>query len=261
MKLQIVIPCINLWEKYTKNCIENVQKTLGNLGIEYRIMLIDNASSDETIEAAGLLVSNTFAHARYETPNSFSKSVNIGIKDGIERGYDHFLVLNNDVLLNNACIRNLLLRIETGDVAMVTAMNIKGETTPQDIYSFDWANKRFTDESEHPDFSCFMISKAGYEQVGEFDEGFKPAYYEDNDYHYRITLAGMKAICLPTAVYYHFGSGTQNEAKPFKLVNDQMFLRNRNYYVAKWGGMPGHETYKHPFNDETKNHTFTQQST
>lgn len=44
-KIQIVIPCINLWSKYTKNCINSIKTKY-----EYRILLIDNGSTDETKE-------------------------------------------------------------------------------------------------------------------------------------------------------------------------------------------------------------------
>jgi GT2 family glycosyltransferase len=133
---------------------------------------------------------------------------------------------------------------------MVTAMNIAEElASPQDIVKVNPKDKESTAESEHPDFSAFMISKETYETIGQFDDGFFPAYFEDNDYHYRINLAGMKAITYPMAIYYHYGSRTQTEAKQgVPVVSNTLFEINRERYVRKWGGLPGQEKFKTPFN-------------
>jgi hypothetical protein len=36
-------------------------------------------------------------------------------------------------------------------------------------------------------WSIFAINRACVDNVGFFDENFFPAYFEDNDYHYRLT--------------------------------------------------------------------------
>ncbi len=246
-KIQIIIPCINLWFKYTKPCIDSIKTKY-----DYRILLIDNGSTDETKIEAGKLVSNIFSHHRNEEPWSCAKSWNFGIKDAFERGYEYALVLNNDILLHPEAINKMVERFEkdNNDLAIVSCMDIKGELDkPMYIFDYMLSNKKDIKESEHPNFSAFMINKESYERIGEFDESFKPAYFEDNDYHYRIKLLKMKAICLPTALFYHFGSATQNEAFDKPLVGGMKFEMNRNYYISKWGDVPGKETYLKPFNE------------
>jgi len=83
--------------------------------------------------------------------------------------------------------------------------------------------------------------------VGSFDERLYPAYFEDNDYHYRIRLAGMRAITHPPAMFYHYGSRTQNEAGGAPLVPGNVFDENRRRYIQKWGGPPGCEQFRKPF--------------
>ena len=248
MKIQIVIPAINLWSKYTKPCIDSIKTKH-----EYRILLIDNGSADETKIEAGKMVSNTFSHHRNEEAWSCAKSWNFGIRDGFDRGYDYILVLNNDVLLHPESIDRLVERFEKREdnLAMVTMNDVRGECQdPNVIFILDANRKKDTPESEHPCFSGFMINKECWEKIGEFDETFKPAYFEDNDYHYRINLAGMKAICLPTAMFYHYGNGTQHEAIPGKqFTSNFQFECNRRYYETKWGGLPGKETFQKPFNE------------
>lgn len=257
-KVAIVIPSINLWNKYTKPCIDSIKTRY-----PHRVLLVDNASTDETAEEAGKLVSETFAHKRNEERWSCSKSWNFGIRDAFERGYDYVLVVNNDVLLHPDAIDLLVGRFErqkatkdfseynslypnNGKIVLMTCLDSTGECSePPAVFKLDPMSKETVEESEHPCFSGFMINKECWDKVGEFDENFSPAYYEDNDYHYRINLLGLKAIVLPTSMFYHYGSRTNAEAfdKPFIDSSG-----NHRYYVQKWGGSPGRETYKTSFN-------------
>ena len=244
MKVQIVIPCINLWAKYTKPCIDSIKTKY-----EHRILLIDNGSSDETKEEASKLVSATFAHKRNEEPWGCAQSWNYGVKDAFERGYDYVVILNNDIILHPEAIDRLINRF-TGDVVMTSCLNIRGEVdNPLYVLNLKSEDKKDVPESEHPDFSAFAISKECWDKIGTFDDNFKPAYFEDNDYHHRIQLANAKAVCVPTAMFYHFGSRTQNEATNAPICSSPQFERNREYYQHKWGGVPGQETYLKPFNE------------
>lgn len=256
-KVQIVIPAINLWNSYTRACIESIKTKH-----EYRILLIDNASTDETRVEAEKMVSDRFSHKRNEERWACAKSWNYGVRDAFDRGFEYVLVLNNDVILHPDAIDSLVERFEVFNapeiidpiksLAMVTCLDMRGESVegnterPDKMLSF---NKDDVPETEHPCFSGFMINKQCWEKVGEFDEGFAPAYFEDNDYHNRINLAGMKAIVYPPAMFYHYGSKTTTEGLKPDPETHKRFEANRSYYVGKWGGQPGREGYKTPFNN------------
>lgn len=247
-KIAVIIPAINLWSKYSKQCIESVR-----LATDARILFIDNKSEDETLVEAGKLVSDNFAHKRNEERWSFSQSVNYGVKDALDRGCTHVLVLNNDILIHPKMIKRMLERFEKGDVGMVTAMDVRGQcTSPRHLYEFDDKEYETCPESPHPNFSAFMVSKECWEKVGEFDENYLRAYWEDNDFHRRMNIAGIKAIVYPPAMFYHYGSRTQNEAlgNGQAMVPGPAFENNRAYYVAKWGGLPDNETFEKPFGKE-----------
>lgn len=94
-------------------------------------------------------------------------------------------------------------------------------------------------------WSVVLISKSLYEQVGEFDEMFTPAYYEDSDYMYRLKLMGLLHeidYTLNPVVVRH----SQTYEKNPQLVNLAM-NNNRVRYQNKWGGSPLLETYKIPY--------------
>ena len=93
------------------------------------------------------------------------------------------------------------------------------------------------------EFGAFGINQAAVDQVGWFDENFHPIYFEDNDYRRRCKLAGVPVKQLLSSTR-HDNSATI--ASGFARHNERTFPRNLDYYVAKWGGPPNHETVTAP---------------
>jgi GT2 family glycosyltransferase len=96
-----------------------------------------------------------------------------------------------------------------------------------------------------PDWCAFIIPKSIYQNVGQFDECFYPAYYEDNSYAYRMKLKGLSHIKTPylnPSIY----RASQTIDKDKSLFNYR--LKNKELYVEMWGGLPERETYKTPYN-------------
>jgi GT2 family glycosyltransferase len=97
------------------------------------------------------------------------------------------------------------------------------------------------------DWCSFIAPKQTYLAVGPFDENFK-AYYEDNDYEYRLKLAGMgftRWDMLSPMLYRKNSSLEKNS----DVLN--WSIQGRNYYIEKWGGEPGAEKFTIAF-DGTK---------
>lgn len=95
------------------------------------------------------------------------------------------------------------------------------------------------------DWSNFIISRECFGEVGNFDPFFYPAYFEDNDYRYRMKLlkkSYLQAVELTPAIYRKSQSLAKN-----KSLGDR-FEENQAYYKAKWGGLPDEETFRRPFN-------------
>jgi GT2 family glycosyltransferase len=97
-------------------------------------------------------------------------------------------------------------------------------------------------------WSVLLINKDLYEHIGEFDEGFYPAYYEDSDYMYRLKLEGLlhevNSQLNPIEVKV-----SQTYEKAPELVNLAMKV-NRQRYIDKWGNVPLMEKYRFPFNNK-----------
>lgn len=155
--------------------------------------------------------------------------------------FDVTVICNDDIVFDQHALNNLVRSWDEvpKDALMVTASTV-----------FDIEGPRYI---EAPDYSCFAIKPSVYmETIGLFDENFTPAYFEDNDSHYRIKLAGHEAYRDHMSFITHKGSQTQNANPDKPIVTSQMFEKNRAYYVEKWGGRPGEEKLKVPYGDTSK---------
>lgn len=95
-------------------------------------------------------------------------------------------------------------------------------------------------------WSVILISKKLYEKVGEFDETFFPAYYEDSDYMYRLQMLRLRhEVDLSLNPLVVLQSQTYHKAP--ELVNKAM-KDNRLRYIEKWGNSPLLEIFKTPYN-------------
>jgi hypothetical protein len=91
-------------------------------------------------------------------------------------------------------------------------------------------------------WSCFLQREPVWQAVGEYDDGFWPAYYEDNDYRRRMDLAGIEAVVVGDH------AGVEHRVSSTGGFAFERFGRNNERYVRKWGGQPGEERYDQPWN-------------
>lgn len=142
--------------------------------------------------------------------------------------FNRALICGDDVLLHQDTIEMLLASMEeTGaDLSM-----------PDPALS-----------SMHQMFSCFLVRQSLFEKVGYFDEQFWPAYFEDNDFHRRMKIAGA-IESVARCGYEHVNSATMQKYTGAELErHHERFRACRDYYMRKWGGLPGAETFAAPFN-------------
>ena len=102
--------------------------------------------------------------------------------------------------------------------------------------------------------SLFAVKQSCLEVAGDFDENFFPAYLEDSDHMYRISLAKAPWSDVPNVNAIHgeaptWGSHTIYSSARYLKMNGLTHSNLFIYYRKKWGGQPGHEKFTHPFNN------------
>ena len=85
-----------------------------------------------------------------------------------------------------------------------------------------------------------------FAEVGPWDTNL-PQYFTDNDMYRRMRLAGWE-LAESNLPMKHEGSQTIHSDTVRKLANNISFPIYRQYYIEKWGGEPGKETFETPFN-------------
>jgi len=188
-----------------------------------RIVIVDNANGQSAALLAGIETIYPNVEIIVRKENILSGAWN----DIMRLGAEYTIIANDDVIPDPHSIEALVgAAILEPDVAMWNGSGHSGNS-----YSF------------------FLLTQWAYAQVGPFDEGFKPAYFEDNDFDYRlIHIHLLTRREVPLATFQHVGSATVKSMTPTQQ-NEQhlLFRKNRRRYVLKWGGEPAHETYKVEF--------------
>lgn len=242
-KFAIAIPTINRWDL--------LQETLKKYETDFPntfIMVVDNGNQVEEIQQKNvLLIRNSenfgvskswnqmlteafLANEKYKGINTSSSIIffDRDIKDYVWPTFENVLVLNDDIYL--------------------------GKTEEQIINFID--NNEFSLATTTLTWCAFIISKKTFLEVGPFDEAIFPAYFEDNDYAYRLKLAGITHSCyefLNPETFINSGSIAKD---PSLNLN---FEKNRKYFISKWGGEPGKETFLQPFNSNIKKSLYLNQ--
>jgi hypothetical protein len=93
----------------------------------------------------------------------------------------------------------------------------------------------------------WAINPIAMQDIGGWDQELT-AYFTDQDVLRRFDLAGWKCIDTGIQGINHEGSATINSDPELRFMNGITFPLRRKYYVAKWGGEPGQEIYRTPFN-------------
>jgi hypothetical protein len=148
---------------------------------------------------------------------------NHGCRHALAWGAERLLILNNDVLVEPDCLDTLLAFHQQG-VAIWSGINTWDRTVISPALVTDGA-----------DFSCLMLTPDTLARHGWFDEEFRPAYFEDNDYYARVVLGGEECRVVHAARFCHNGSRTIRLEPEAAHHVHHWWGANRARFQAKWG--------------------------
>ncbi len=232
--LSIVIPVYNKFN-FTKSCLQD----LSHLPNNHEIVIVDNASSDETNKELEGMCEHTNMNLIY-VKNShnygFAKACNIGYSISTGR---NVLFLNNDIRVKSNYTNWTQQIIMNCDDALV------GPTMGQldnNLNFVQEANKILGGKSYMSGW-CLGSSKQNWKKLDImrtpvyehdchisqiFSEEYGLAYFEDTDLSFRAKQLNIpfKVIDLPVI---HFGKMTSRQLNTHKLYSDA-----RKIFIDKW---------------------------
>jgi GT2 family glycosyltransferase len=133
-------------------------------------------------------------------------------------GATHVLVLNDDVYLGRT----------EHEVKMIIRNNP----------DFDFINS-------FQNWCSFILKIDMWKKVDGFDTEFFPAYYEDNSFDYKMTLAKANKTWTSFLDPILYRNSMTIAKEP--ALNSR-FMQNRQLYIDMWGGLPTEEKFTTKFN-------------
>ena len=247
MDLSIIIVNWNT-KRLLLDCICSIYETVKNISFE--IWLVDNASSDGSVEA----VKQNYPDVKIiqNTKNlGFAAANNIALER--MRG-QYALLLNTDTILTNGAVEDLFDFVEKNQGAgMACGQLLNQDGSKQNsIANFPGILSLLCNESllqilfpkkfpgkrkEHKKpvevnsciGACLMVRKKVMGEVGLLDKGYF-FFFEETDWAYRMKQAGWKIYFVPSAGIFHIQGQTVGHNAGSRI----MFYRSRYIYFKKW---------------------------
>jgi GT2 family glycosyltransferase len=189
----LIVPVLNRYD-LLQDMLNSIDEPVGDL------LIIDNGGSADSLSFPGLAERVHFI----QLPSNLgvAASWNLGIK--LLPHHDRWFFASND------------MQFMPGGMKTLAEARRDELTLTQDA----------------PYWQCFAVGDTVVEEVGLWDEGFYPAYFEDNDYHRRVETAGYEVRKLPIKST-HQNSSTIRSNPDLLRKNDVTFAYNRHYYKGK----------------------------
>lgn len=252
MKIGVTIP---IWIQDNPALIDQTVKAASCLKSQHEIRLFVACTRLHQIEPVALQdkiqaacdFHVTVLHEPF-VERSVAGAWNWGCKHALEENADYLMVTANDVEVEPGCIDELVKHGEESASSLWSGLELSQPSPAENGFVPSCC-----------DFSCFMIRPRTIDVVGWFDERFRPAYFDDNDYYTRAILAGCVTRQVVTARFKHHGSLTIHTEPEAAHHVRFWFETNRRRYFDKWGVNRVMDTpddilancWRHPWNDES----------
>lgn len=232
-------------------------------GVEAQIIVVDNASTDGSVEAIKkLLIKNFDLKIIRNSKNlAFAAGNNVGIRPALDWGADFVLLVNNDLSVNKNTIVELLAaarqfpragaiapkiyfapgfeyqkkykKDEVGKVLWYAGGDIDWDNVLGSNHGVDEVDEGQYERTQETDFAtgaCVLYRAEALREVGMFDEKFF-LYLEDADLSMRLKKAGWSVLYFPGTEVWHkvaqsSGSGSE--------LNDYFITRNRLIFGLRY---------------------------
>lgn len=234
--------------EYLANCLRSVCTDMRQSGLNGRIWVVDNDSTDGTVD----LLDNLFPHVKVIANKhnvGFGAANNQGMKAAATDQPRFFFLLNPDTLVRPGATRHLVECLDSRpNAGMAGARLVYGDGRfqhsafrfpglgqllfdlfpfPGRLYESRW-NGRYPHRAYHPDCPPFavdhplgatMLVRA---DVAEATNGFDESYHmycEEIDWCWRIKQAGWDIYTVPAAEVVHYGGESTKQIPAQSVIN------------------------------------------
>lgn len=210
MKLHIIIVTYKTRLKALNKLLKNIQ----NLKLKpYSCQIIDNSTNNI----------------------GYAKAVNSGIKTGLKKKADLFLILNPDIQITKLNLKRIKESCKQFAVfggifrqdnnwyygGKIDELSMSGG-----LNKINPSKKIF--ETDFVSGSLFFITKKAISKIGYLNDKYF-LYYEDVDYCQKARLNNLKVGINSNIIYDHFENSRNNSSKEYFLT------KNRLKFVFKYG--------------------------
>ncbi len=229
IKLSIIIPTTGDCKPILEQCLVRLHELFSPADTE--IIIIDNASIDDTFDYLNQLQSEYFLNLKVITNNTnkgFGASVNQGIKASFG---SYLLIMHNDLLLKQGTAREMIRLLDEHPNLGVIGPVLDDCNLPDQIAGSSLLEKSSGDfvKVKALDSCCLMIRSS---LDIRFDENYGAAFYEDVDFCRQISESGHSpAIAVSAKAEHHNGAAT--DAMGLKL-EPEFRWENAEYFESKW---------------------------
>ncbi len=237
-EVSIIIPVYNQLN-YTIKCLYAILQNTS--GVTYEVILADDNSSDNT-RAIEETIKNII-YIRNESNLGFLKNCNNAVK--YCKGH-YILFLNNDTIPQQGWLKPLVDFMENDKlIGGVGSKLVFPNGTMQEAGSIIWNDGSCLgygrgDDHNKPEYSfarevdycsgaSIMFRREQFIELGQFDEIYAPAYYEEADFCMTLRKNGYKVMLIPQSVVVHSEFISSTQSKGIELQR-----RNRKFFVNKW---------------------------
>jgi len=189
-----------------------------------RVIVVDNASSDETQEGLAYWKKMWSAVEVVRLPYNlgFTLGANVGLKlatRGVKNDQLVFLI-SNDVQVRGEFIQ------QTADIVS-SQKSLVGNT----LVAYDSGWNKFGDTIyEYLDGSFLAATASAWKDLGYFDPKYAPGDYEDTDLSTLAKTKGYKLTPLNNPHIFHLCAGTTGYSEGREIIT----RRNQEYFRRKW---------------------------
>lgn len=214
MDISIIIVNYNSGD-FLYNCIKSIQESITD--IEYEIIIVDNNSTDKSLEICKNLLNRNIQIIKLEENLGFSKANNIGMKHS-KGTVLHFL--NPDTRIDSAMNKDyeyILYEVNSGTEKIYSNKLLNRDGSYTDKITMPLPLSRIRDKFKKTNESDFyyigatiILSRHLMEKLGGWNEAMF-MYAEDTDLYYKAHKNGIKIKTMP-AIIYHYGGGSSERA-------------------------------------------------